>query len=282
MPLLGCNGGGVSVGDNRSVANRWGRSKRGGGLVATFAIVFLLLLLSVQLPLCGYSPNDRPPLSDSPEQEEETDADPPAAPSLVSAALSSAVDEDVAISWSLSADDGAGDSDVSHYEIYYSTVYDCDGDGYSNLGQVDSGEYQFTHTLAGDGDWSNYFYYVQANDTSGNINWSGQAGKFVRHFEEGKQIASIPLVQDDTTLEVVLQTLDGSYKHVRYYKSSDQSHHWKSYWTFKPYSTPFDIDHTMGFWIDMKKADYLVVAGLVPDVTQIELGHNWNFVGGTS
>ncbi|MCJ2556795.1 MAG: hypothetical protein LN415_06760, partial [Candidatus Thermoplasmatota archaeon] len=98
-------------------------------------------------------------------------------------------------------------------------------------------------------------------------------------FKTGKQIASIPLVQEDTTLEVVLRTLEGSYRHVRYYKSSDQSGHWKSYWTFKTYRTLFDIDHTMGFWIDIVKPDDLVVAGLVPEVTQIELGHGWNFVG---
>jgi hypothetical protein len=86
-------------------------------------------------------------------------------------------------------------------------------------------------------------------------------------------------VQEDTTLEVVLQTLAGSFKHVRYYKSSDQSNHWKTYWTFKTYRTLFDIDHRMGFWIDMTKDDHLVVAGLVPEMTQIELGHNWNLVG---
>jgi hypothetical protein len=34
----------------------------------------------------------------------------------------------------------------------------------------------------------------------------------------------------------------------------------------------------MGFWIDIIKPDYLVVAGLVPEVTHIELGHGWNFV----
>lgn len=197
----------------------------------------------------------------------------------MSAVLEGSDNENVLISWSLSADDGAGDNDVSHYAIYYSDAYDYDGEGYSYLGEVNKGESSFIHALAGDGDWSNYFYYVQANDTSGNSNRSGQAGKFVRYFEEGKQIASIPLVQEDTTLEVVLQTLEGSYKHIRYYKSSDQSHHWKSYWTFKTYRTLFEIDHTMGFWIDIARADYLVVAGLVPEVTYIALGHEWNFVG---
>ena len=207
------------------------------------------------------------------------DTDPPVAPVLASAVLEGPNNENILISWSLSNDDGGGDNDVSRYAVYYSNVHNYEGEGYSYLGEVNKGETVFIHSLAGDGDWSDYFYYVQANDTSGNGNWSGQAGKFTRYLEEGKQIASIPLIQEDTTLEVVLQSLDGSYKHVRYYKSSDQSDHWKSYWTFKTYRTLFDIDLTMGFWIDITRADHLVVAGLVPEVTHIDLGHEWNFVG---
>jgi hypothetical protein len=210
----------------------------------------------------GYAPYEHLP-STSPEENEELDTDPPAAPELASAVLAGGSNEDVVITWTLSADDGAGDSDVLHYAVYVSDSYDYEGDGYSFLGQAGSGESSFTHALAGDGDWTDHFYYVQANDTSGNGNWTGQAG----------------LVQEDTTLEVVLQTLAGSFKHVRYYKSSDQSDHWKTYWTFKTYRTLFDIDHKMGFWIDMTKDDHLVVAGLVPEMTQIELGHNWNLVG---
>ena len=207
------------------------------------------------------------------------DTDPPVAPVLSSALLDGSNNENILIGWSLSADDGAGDNDVSHYAVYDSNIYDYNGEGYSYLGDVNKGETIFIHSLAGDGDWSDYFYYVQVNDTSGNGNWSGQAGKFVRYLAEGKQLASIPLIQEDTTLEVVLQSLDGSYKHVRYYKSSDQSDHWKSYWTFKTYRTLFTIAHTMGFWIDIARADHLVVAGLVPEVTHIDLGHEWNFVG---
>jgi hypothetical protein len=241
------------------------------------AVAFSLLLVSMLWPVGGYAPFDHLP-STSPDHNETMDVDPPAAPALLSTILTGASNEDVLITWSLSADDGAGNGDVSHYAVYTSDSYDYEGDSYSYLGQAGSGGTSFTHTLAGDGDWADHFYYVQANDTSGNGNWSGQAGKFVRFIEKGKHLASVPLVQEDTTLEVVLQTLAGSFKHVRYYKSSDQSNHWKTYWTFKTYGTLFEIDHTMGFWIDMTKDDHLVVAGLVPDVTQIELGHNWNLV----
>ncbi|MCJ2670282.1 MAG: Ig-like domain-containing protein [Candidatus Thermoplasmatota archaeon] len=251
--------------------------ERGGKAVA-YAVAFFMLLVLIQWPVGGHSPYDQLP-STSPEQNETMDTVPPAAPVLASAVLAGSSNEDVLITWSLSADDGAGDDDVSHYAVYCADAYDYEGDGYSYLGQAGSGESSLTHTLAGDGDWSNHFYYVQANDTSGNGNWSGQAGKFVRFLEKGKHLASVPLLQEDTTLEVVLQTLAGSFKHVRYYKSSDQNNHWKTYWTFKTYRTLFDIDHRMGFWIDMTKDDHLVVVGLVPEMTQIELGHNWNLVG---
>ncbi|MCK4444258.1 MAG: Ig-like domain-containing protein, partial [Thermoplasmata archaeon] len=204
---------------------------------------------------------------------------PPTPSVLLSAVLGGVGNRDVILTWNLSADDGAGDDNIANYAIYHSSNYHWDGEAYEFLATVPAGTSGFAHSLAGDGDSSNHFYYVQANNTDGETNWTGQAGKFVRHLEEGKQIASIPLVQEDTTLEVVLQTLEGSYKHVRYYKSSDQSHHWKSYWTFKTYRTLFEINHTMGFWIDMTKADYLVVTGLVPEVTYIDLGHEWNFIG---
>ncbi len=253
--------------------------REGGGKTAvSYAVAFFLLLVLIQWPVGGHSPYDHLP-STSPDHNETTDTDPPAAPVLASAVLVGPSNENILITWSLSADDGAGDNDVSHYAIYCHDGYGYEGDGYSYLGQVSSGTTSYVHSLAGDGNSFNHFYFVAANDTSGNSNWSGQAAKFLTPFKTGKQIASIPLVQEDTTLEVVLQTLDGSYKHVRYYKSSDQSNHWKSYWTFKTYRTLFDIDHTMGFWIDIVKPDDLVVAGLVPEVTQIELGHGWNFVG---
>lgn len=269
--------GGVSVGRMHSCEKKWARPGTAGIATVLYSVILLFSLISMQLPISADFSQDHPIPADFPEENEKTDADPPAAPALVWSVLEGPSNENVLISWSLSADDGAGDDDVSHYAIYYSVIYD--GDGYSYLGEVNMSETSFTHILAGDGDWNSYFYYVQANDTSGNANWSGQAGKLARYLEEGKQIASIPLVQEDTTLEVVLQTLEGCYKHVRYYKSSDQSHHWKSYWTFKTYRTLFEINHTMGFWIDMTRDDHLVVAGLVPDVTGIALGHGWNFVG---
>jgi hypothetical protein len=203
----------------------------------------------------------------------------PDSPKLLRAVLAGADLDDVTIEWELSADDGSSFNDVTNYAVYWSDTYDSGGAGYQFLTELPAGTTSVTLAGWGDGDWSSYFFYVQANDTDGYTSWEGQAGKFVRFLEKGKRIASIPLVQDDETLETVLQSMDGSYDHVRYYRSSDQSDHWKSYWTFKHHRDLYYINHEMGFWIRVKKDDHLVVAGLVPEVTEIDFGHQWNFVG---
>lgn len=203
----------------------------------------------------------------------------PDPPNLVRAVLTGSSREDIFLEWEPSSDDSSGFDDVVNYAVYWSDTYDSNGAGYQFLTELPPGTSSITLAGWGDGDWSNYFFCVQANDTDGYANWEGQAGKFVRYLEAGKRIASIPLVQDDEMLEIVLQTLTGSYDHVRYYKSSDQSDHWKSYWTFKRHRDLYTMDHRMGFWIRITRNDHLVVAGLVPEVAEIELGHEWNFVG---
>ncbi|MFQ5909568.1 MAG: PKD domain-containing protein [Thermoplasmata archaeon] len=203
----------------------------------------------------------------------------PDPPNLLRTTLSGANLEDVIIEWQLSSDDSSGFNDVINYAVYWSGTYDHDGAGYQFLTELPPGTNSLILAGWGDGDWSNYFFYVQANDTDGYVSWNGQVGKFVRFLEAGRRIASVPLIQDDEALETVLQSLSGSYNHVRYYKSSDQSDHWKSYWTFKYHRDLYYINHGMGFWIKMTKDDHLVVAGLVPGATETDLGHQWNFVG---
>ncbi|MFQ6118572.1 MAG: hypothetical protein ACE5KE_01655, partial [Methanosarcinales archaeon] len=84
--------------------------------------------------------------------------------------------------------------------------------------------------------------------------------------------------QWDTSVEEVLKTLD--FDKVRYYNASDVNDHWKTYMTFKPYKGDLkDIDHKMGFWVNVTKDDNLTVAGLVPKYTEIPLYQGWNMVG---
>jgi hypothetical protein len=203
---------------------------------------------------------------------------PPAPAGLEGAILSGENLEDVVIHWRLSTDDGSGEMDVTNYAIYHSLSYDANGDEYEFLAEVPAGRTSFLHEGVGDGDLRNHFYYVQANDADGLSSWEGQAGKFVRHLNEGLQLASIPLIQSNTALDVVLQTLKGNYEFVRCYAASDQVDPWKSYWTFKTYRDLYRMDEKMGFWIGMTEDDYLVVAGIVRD-SVIHLSRGWNLVG---
>jgi parallel beta-helix repeat protein len=203
----------------------------------------------------------------------------PSHPLLKGAQLSGGSLQDVVITWDLSPDDGGGSNLVSNYAIFWSNTYDGDGNNYQFLAEVPAGQNSYVHLNAGDGDWSNYFYIVKANDTMGYSSWEGQAGKFVRYMEEGMRTLSIPLIQSASDVEIVIQTLKGSYEYVRRYDSADRTDHWKGHWALKPYHNLLGVDYSMGLWVRITSADHLVVAGLVPESTAIPLNQGWNFVG---
>jgi hypothetical protein len=107
---------------------------------------------------------------------------------------------DVNITWSLSKDD----ENVANYVIYYNTSYDKSGTGYSILDEIQAGMNYYMHSGAGDGNINNYFYYIQANGTSGNTAMNDtQVGKFVVEMPysmyKHRRLVSIPLVQSDTS-----------------------------------------------------------------------------------
>jgi len=201
---------------------------------------------------------------------------PPSAPKLLYAYLSANM-KDVTIVWNLSKDDGSGQRNVDHYSVYYSKSYDPRGNGYVFLGKVPAGTTSFTHYNAGLGDPNNYFYYVKANDTTGQGKWEGQASKFTRYLTKGWQLASIPLMTIDRRTEAVLQTLN--YNIVRYYNASDSQDPWKAYMKFKTLNDLVTVDRTMALWINVTEDSYLTVAGIVPTSTSISLKAGWNFVG---
>jgi hypothetical protein len=207
---------------------------------------------------------------------------PPGAPIMMNARLTGTGNKDVTLKWQLSPDDGAGENDVVGYGIYHGTEYVKNGIGYTLLEVVPAGSDTYVHLDAGDGDSSNYFYFVTAIDSSGLSKWNGQAGKYVRSLQGGqKELVSIPLIQNDTDILEVLKTIEGSYDIVHYYKSSDQKDHWKSFKPEKPAASKdlLYIDHKMGFKIKMWNDDLLIVAGLVPESTTITLEPAWNLIG---
>ncbi|MFQ6060569.1 MAG: hypothetical protein ACE5KV_04635, partial [Thermoplasmata archaeon] len=183
--------------------------------------------------------------------------------------------ENVKISWNLSVDDPAL---VDHYAIYYGTVYNGDGYGYHYLDRVARGAGSYLHLGAGDGDLSNYYYYIQSNGTDNQTGRSlEQVGKFVRNLEEGMQMVSFPLQQKVESVEVVLQTIWDNFDMIRIYDSNQRV--WKSLWRIKGYGGISSLSHAIGFWIRMTVADSLVVAGRVVDGASVLLHPGWNLLG---
>lgn len=183
---------------------------------------------------------------------------------------------DLVLRWQLSADDGDDFDDVLNYAIYFSSVYDPDGNGYEFLAEVPAGTDFFVHVGAGEGDWNTYFYYIQANDSDGYARWEGQLVKFVRHLTAGMHMLSIPAILDDYDVRSVLQPINGSYEYVRGYDPSQGA--WKTFWAHKSYGELTEMDIGAAYWIRMTQEDHLLVLGTVPDVVEVALSAGWNLV----
>jgi hypothetical protein len=207
------------------------------------------------------------------------DVTPPAAPALLSAVLTGSSLQDVRLTWAQSGDEGQPGGTVS-YAVYAGDAYDSNGTGYEYVGGVPAtanGTYVYDHVGAGSGDPLSHHYYVQANDSAGNVNWSGQAGKFSRDLQAGMQLVSVPLELADASAAAVFQTLD--FRQVRRYDPLDPTDPWKSYAPAKVTNDLPAVDETMGLWVDVVTAGSLVVAGLVPDAVTVDLVPGWNLIG---
>ncbi len=185
--------------------------------------------------------------------------------------------ENVTIAWNISWNDGQRANDVSGYEIYRAVTYDKDRIGYSLLGSTPNQTREFVDVSSGEGDPSNYFYYVCAVNGTGNLSCSaGQVGKYTKTLLMGPNLASIPLVQLNDDIEKVLQTV--SFDMAWSYDSQIQE--WTSYVKTKPYSKGLRrLNHTMGFWVNVTAASNLTVAGKVSKEVHIRLAPGWNLIG---
>ncbi|UCD93201.1 MAG: hypothetical protein JSV43_04705 [Methanobacteriota archaeon] len=203
---------------------------------------------------------------------------PPPPPTNLSAHLEEYALEDVNVSWSYQRNEG-NESLVHHYDIFYGNVLDWNGNGYELLDSVlDSGEqtYNYLHENAGEGDPSNYFYYVcGVSLINGSSCTSSQVGKFTRPLNQGPNLISVPLVQSNESFEMVLQTVE--YDKAWYYDSPSEE--WKWYMKSKGYRRDlWSINHIMGVWVNVTASSNLTIAGIVPDQTTIHLYRGWNLV----
>ncbi|MCK4455879.1 MAG: VWA domain-containing protein, partial [Thermoplasmata archaeon] len=194
-------------------------------------------------------------------------------PTNVTASLEGSNWANVRIYWIPSLDDPAI---VDHYDVYFGTAYHPDGGGYSLLASVPKGSDSALHVGGGEGNPQDYFYRVCAVTASGGSVCSpSQAGKFTRSLASGPSLVSIPLIQSNESIEHVLQTVE--YDKAWYYDSFDQE--WRWHMPFKAYRRGlWNINHTMGLWVNFTADSHLTVAGIVPVQTSIQLFKGWNLV----
>jgi hypothetical protein len=199
------------------------------------------------------------------------------APTGLMAELSPTPFQDVYITWTLSADDGAGENDVVQYNVYRGTAYDPSGASYGLIGAVSAGSGGYTDAGTGDGDPNDYFYYVEAVDDDANTaSTADQAAKVARALAAGPQLISNLLWEADMTLTTVLQTL--SFDRVWTYDPMAPNP-WLDYDVTKPYSVAPMTDNTAGAWVNVLSADTLTYAGVVPTPSiDIQLYTGWNLV----
>ncbi|MFQ6106005.1 MAG: hypothetical protein ACE5QF_00225 [Thermoplasmata archaeon] len=201
----------------------------------------------------------------------------PPEPPMLTAAYLSGGSQDVTLAWDKSADDGGGFNDVVEYDIYAAPTL---GGLQTYIGSepaTGAASYTWTCVGCGDGDPNQYFFYVWADDGEEVTASSVVAGKFVRPLATGWNLVSVPLIQTDTSASVVLQTVNSG--RAVYYDAADQADHWKDYDTNQYVNDLEGIDRTMGFWLYSPAPDDFVVAGIVPDSTDVYLQIGWNLVG---
>lgn len=202
---------------------------------------------------------------------------PPSPPTNLNAILSGRNLENVTLAWMLSPDDGQGMGNVIRYDIYRNETYDSRGSDYRSYDSVPNGTWGYTDLNAGEGDSSNHFYLVCAVDALDRASCPlDQAGKFTRPLPKGPNLISIPLIQSNESIESVLQTVE--YDKMWTYDSFGRD--WKWHMTFKNYRRGlWNVNHTMGSWVNVTRECNLTVAGLVPENTSIHLSAGWNLVG---
>ncbi|UCE37947.1 MAG: hypothetical protein JSW00_01520 [Thermoplasmata archaeon] len=139
-----------------------------------------------------------------------------------------------------------------------------------------------------DGKWYWHTYTSDMwNTTAPNWVWNFTINTTLSYsiqLYEGWNLISIPIIQIDTKLESVLDSINGSYDAIQWYNAGDNSDNWKHHQISKP-SELNDlgiIDHIMGFWVHVTQPGGVLLrcSGIIPNENQsITLKTGWNLVG---
>ncbi len=186
--------------------------------------------------------------------------------------------EDVTIYWNLTWPNGNISQDITRFDLYRSEMYDGDRIGYQLLANVSNDTFEYTDLMAGEGNSSNFFYYVcSVNLTNVSLCSFDQVGKFTRPLELGWNLISIPLTQKHWGTAEVLKTT--AFDRVLGYDSLNRENMWKEYNLNKPYRDLDKLEITKGYWIHVTQDCNLTVVGKVPLETRIAHSVGWNLLG---
>jgi hypothetical protein len=207
---------------------------------------------------------------------------PPSSTTMRSAGLSGAPYADVRVTWNAAPDEGQIGGTVA-YRLFRSTTLTG---AYAQVGAdvpgTASPTYTYTDVGAGDPAPSpTYFYRIRTVDSAGNIaDSASRAAKFSLDLPVGVSLISLPLIQADTTLTVVLQTLltPTPLRGAWTYDGCTQT--WLSYSSARPPGqNPLKtIGRGQGIYVDLAAADRFTLAGVLPTTTTIQLCAGWNLV----
>ncbi len=186
--------------------------------------------------------------------------------------------ENVTLIWNVSWSGGNASHNITRFDIYRSSTYNSNRSGYQVVASVSNLTTEFVDLKAGEGNSSNYFYYVcSVNMTNQSFCSLNQVSKFTRPLIEGWNLISIPLIQKDWTVTKVLQTTTAD--RILTYDARDRENPWKDYSFFKMYRDLYEMDITKGYWVHVVSDCNLTVVGTVPTKTRITHTEGWNLVG---
>lgn len=95
-------------------------------------------------------------------------------------------------------------------------------------------------------------------------------------LDSGWNMISLPLIPDNTDIEVVLSSIEGNYYSVMTY-NPDRG--WLTYLSGEPGNGLTEIEMGIGYWIYMNSNDILTITGTLPSSTTTPVYVGWNLAG---
>ncbi len=212
-----------------------------------------------------------------------------------------ATTDDNLLTWTLSADDGAGANDVSHYNIYRATGASGPWDSGAIIDTVPAGTATYTDHGRGEIDGINWWYVVRAEDIWGNLDTNTNAvpeegGSTIEYSIDlaGKSAGTWVFVSFPIDVSGNIQTIlndatlgdaGTAWTMAKWYNPQTPADPWKTYRVGGTANDLAAINNAMGvwLWITANGGDQdltVAVEGNYPaSAATVNLYAGWNLVG---